>query len=86
MTKLKPCPFCGGKPTLVDQSIVDENGLKFVLCNECVCCMYYDVWNTRPIEDFLSKMLKGENERADMLFKKYQEFVSLAGKEMDKDD
>ena len=72
--ELKPCPFCGGKATLVYFD-VDDGGKWQVICDDCGACSdYYDEewnpdnllkgneavesWNRRPIED----ALKDKNE------------------------
>ena len=33
-SKLKPCPFCGGTPELIERKIVKRSGF-FVLCLSC---------------------------------------------------
>ena len=49
MTELKPCPFCGEKPIVID----DENSLRFIVeCETCGACAAITAWNTRakPVE------------------------------------
>jgi hypothetical protein len=56
MSKLKPCPFCGGAP------VSDEDGVDSHGCANCAngARAAADVWNHRPIED----VLVAERDRA----------------------
>lgn len=56
--KLKPCPFCGVK---VNPSNLfhmhHENCLIIMMGNELSDKKYYELWQSRPIEDALRKQL-----------------------------
>ncbi|MBR2302027.1 MAG: Lar family restriction alleviation protein [Bacteroidaceae bacterium] len=70
-TKLKPCPFCGGKPRRYEGKI-DGHG---IACSKCSLKMYgyaskgaaTRAWNKRPVEDELeaaySRLLSAELEQ-----------------------
>ena len=53
MDKLKPCPFCGGKPEVRGGTTVLS--LTQIRCTDCQCCTAYwrgydkavEVWNRR---------------------------------------
>lgn len=52
MSKLKPCPFCGGKPSVVwDGDVMCKN-----TCRN-FAYMPREEWNSRPIEDELRKQI-----------------------------
>lgn len=50
MSELKPCPFCGLEPISYGEDS----------CTECPYCHLLDTddWNTRPIEDALTKRIE----------------------------
>lgn len=58
-TKLKPCPFCGEMPRMVD-----DTGVLMIKCINPVCQAYdfdeigYNAWNSRPIEDEQGKLIE----------------------------
>lgn len=87
-TKLKPCPFCGGK-VLIE---IDGRYAKI----GCSCCGFFtgkqlglmDRWNTRPIEDEQAKLIidladalinltdavaSDDSKRIDIVFKEVME-------------
>ena len=60
MSKLKPCPFCGGT------NICTEKGINLNYCDSCSAEANIEHWNTRPIEDALQSRiaeLEAESER-----------------------
>lgn len=35
--ELKPCPFCGGKATLVQQTDTERPNVTWIECSKCAC-------------------------------------------------
>jgi hypothetical protein len=61
---LKPCPFCGGDPRIIQRKLNEPD--EWRMCAYCPSCdprfmnaISVDLWNARPIED----KLLAENER-----------------------
>jgi len=76
-TELKPCPFCGDKVTLEDNSnLTNHRTVYWVACHNCsdldTPCYFtasevIEDWNTRPLEDALQSRiteLEGKLESA----------------------
>lgn len=70
-TKLKPCPFCGGKAEFVKMGIAKDIPLGFVRCTECGirlrqgnCTEDFarNEWNTRKPMDNIVAQLEEEKD------------------------
>ena len=55
--ELKPCPFCGGEP-----SIYKENGEVFIACTKCQCGTAY-LNGASPIEEKIKVAVQDWNRR-----------------------
>jgi NMD protein affecting ribosome stability and mRNA decay len=60
MNTLKPCPFCGGA------KICTEKSINLNYCDNCSAESNVEHWNTRPIEDALSKRIAELEDKDDI--------------------
>lgn len=89
-TKLKSCPFCGGK----DVKCIEYYGLYHVVCFDChtagrdcpsieTAC---EAWNSRPVEDSQAaeiKCLREVLEKAKYYLKKVDRYILPIADEAD---
>ena len=64
MEKLKPCPFCGGKATVMSWEFTDEMGYN-VVCNSNEKCPYFPMFDPPdyPMFDTKKDAIKAWNTR-----------------------